>query len=98
VVGRAVAALSKMTGVSRARIGGMLEDARVGDWRADQFSRGAYSYIRAGAGDAVRGLARPVEGTLFFAGEATHPGMSGTVAGAIASGERVAKEVLRSVN
>jgi monoamine oxidase len=98
VVGRSVGALSKMTGVSRARIGRMLEDTRVGDWGADEFSRGAYSYVRAGAGDAVRGLARPVAGTLFFAGEATHPGMSRTVAGAIASGERAAKEVLRRID
>jgi uncharacterized protein with NAD-binding domain and iron-sulfur cluster len=40
-------------------------------------------------------LARPVSDTLFFAGEATHSeGQSGTVHGAIASGQRAAREAM----
>jgi hypothetical protein len=40
-------------------------------------------------------LARPVERTLFFAGEATHTdGQSGTVSDALASGYRAAEEVI----
>jgi monoamine oxidase len=35
-----------------------------------------------------------VEGTLFFAGEATDPDQTGTVAGAIASGQRAARELI----
>jgi monoamine oxidase len=68
------------------------------DWSADPFSRGAYSYPLPGGADAGRALARPVEGTLFFAGEHTTPSpANGTVHGAMASGLRAAEEVLRSV-
>jgi monoamine oxidase len=40
-----------------------------------------------------RALGRPVAGTLFFAGEATHAEQMGTVAGALASGHRAARQV-----
>jgi monoamine oxidase len=67
------------------------------DWSADAFSRGAYSYVPAGAMDAPRRLAELVEHTLFFAGEATDStGNWGTVHGAIGSGQRAAREVLRA--
>ena len=49
-----------------------------------------------GASRAVPALAEPIAGTLFFAGEATHDRLSGTVAGAIASGYRAADEVLQT--
>ena len=40
-------------------------------------------------------LARPIDNTLFFAGEATDvSGHNGTVHGAIASGNRAAAEIL----
>jgi monoamine oxidase len=66
------------------------------DWHADPFSRGAYSYVPAGALPARRKLAVPVADTLFFAGEATDlVGYGGTVHGAIASGRRAAQQILR---
>ena len=52
--------------------------------------REAYSYILVGGRGAVAELARPVEDTLYFAGEATQEGFSGTVASTIASGYRAA--------
>ena len=39
-----------------------------------------------------------LESTLFFAGEATHPLLTGTVAGAIASGNRAAAELLTALS
>jgi monoamine oxidase len=67
------------------------------DWDADPYARGAYSYVPAGAMDARAALAAPVEGTLFFAGEATDlQGHAATVHGAIASGRRAAAEILRT--
>jgi monoamine oxidase len=45
--------------------------------------------------DARRQLAVPVMDTLYFAGEATEQnGHSATVHGAIASGERAARQIL----
>ena len=53
----------------------------------------------AGALDAPDALAKPVAGTLFFAGEATDTtGRTGTVDGAIASGRRAARELLAARN
>ncbi len=66
------------------------------DWHADPFTRGAYSYVPADALPARRRLAEPVEGTLYFAGEATDLlGYGGTVHGAIASGLRAARQIIR---
>lgn len=64
------------------------------DWQSDPFSLGAYSYAAAGFSRAAATLARPLEATLFFAGEATDcAGRAGTVDGALASGARAASEV-----
>jgi monoamine oxidase len=65
------------------------------NWERDPFSRGAYSYAAVGGSGAARKLARPVEQTIFFAGEATDTdGHSGTVEGALATGSRAARGVL----
>lgn len=64
------------------------------DWSMDPYSRGAYSFATAGREDGPARLAEPVEETIFFAGEATADPLDlGTVHGAVASGERVAREV-----
>jgi monoamine oxidase len=73
------------------------EGALLHDWQADPFACGAYSYVVAGGGNARAQLARPLQGTLFFAGEAAETGgESGTVAGALESGKRAAEQVLAS--
>jgi monoamine oxidase len=72
-----------------------LAAAFVQDWQADRCSRGGYSYVLVGGMGARERLARPLEDTLFFAGEATDTDEAGTVAGALRSGERAAREVLK---
>jgi monoamine oxidase len=68
------------------------------DWQSDPFSRGAYSYVKVGGLDAGERLSKPLDGTLFFAGEATASGgEAGTVAGALQSGVRAAREVLAAL-
>lgn len=63
------------------------------DWRRDPFARGAYSYVAAGGDSARADLAAPLDGVLFFAGEATsNDGQGGTVNGALQTGERAADE------
>jgi monoamine oxidase len=65
------------------------------DWQHDPFARGAYSYVNAGGAGAREQLAAPLDNTLFFAGEATDfTGESGTVAAALSSGERAARQVI----
>lgn len=94
VVGRAVAALQTMFG-KRCHIERELEAAYYHDWQQDPFARGAYSYVTVGGGNARRQLAAPIADTLFFAGEATDTqGETATVAGALQSGARAARETL----
>jgi monoamine oxidase len=64
------------------------------DWTGDPYTRGAYSYALVGGALAGKRLMRPVEDTLFFAGEAIGEGDSGTVPAAIASGRRAARQIL----
>ncbi|MBB4257903.1 MULTISPECIES: NAD(P)/FAD-dependent oxidoreductase [unclassified Bradyrhizobium] len=66
-------------------------------WAHDPFARGSYSHALPGhAGDRAV-LAAPVDGRLFFAGEATSPTFFTTAHGARDSGERAAKEVLAAI-
>ena len=62
-------------------------------WAHDPFARGSYSHALPGhAGDRAI-LAAPVDGRIFFAGEATSPNFFTTAHGARDSGERAAGEV-----
>jgi monoamine oxidase len=66
-------------------------------WSHDPFARGSYSHALPGhAGDRAI-LAAPVDGRLFFAGEATSPNFFSTAHGARDSGERAAAEVVASL-
>jgi monoamine oxidase len=72
-----------------------LAAALVHDWRSDPYACGAYSYLRVGGEGARESLAEPLADTLFFAGEATDTGGEpGTVAGALQSGARAARQLL----
>ena len=94
----ALRALSGSLGISRQRIESRLKEAWMHDWDDDPLSRGAYSYARVGGSEAAQTLARPVQGTLFFAGEATdQEGRTGTVEGALATGLRAARQVAKAL-
>jgi monoamine oxidase len=89
---RALRSLAKLLPVTKATLKKRLVSSHTHDWGADPFARGAYSYARVEGDDAAGRLARPVESTLYFAGEAADPeGRNGTVHGAIATGRRVAR-------
>ena len=62
-------------------------------WAHDPFARGSYSHALPGHAGARAVLAAPVDGRLFFAGEATSPNFFSTAHGARDSGERAAREV-----
>lgn len=71
-----------------------LAQAYVQDWQQDPFARGGYSYVLVGGENARQELAAPVGDTLYFAGEATDIEEAGTVAGALRSGQRAARQLL----
>jgi monoamine oxidase len=78
----------------RVNVAAELQQSWLHDWQRDPFARGAYSYVVAGGGDARARLAEPLLQTLFFAGEATDDEEAATVAGALRSGERAAREII----
>jgi monoamine oxidase len=93
----ALNSLANALGLEPAKARSHLRDMYYHDWIGDPFSRGAYSYVAVGGLGAEESLAKPVEDTLFFAGEATvSDGHLGTVHGAIASGYRAALEALEA--
>ncbi|HEV2729927.1 MAG TPA: NAD(P)/FAD-dependent oxidoreductase, partial [Terriglobales bacterium] len=95
VIDKSLRSLSCLLKVSTSELERLFAQAYWHDWESDPFSRGAYSYVKAGGDGAQQALAAPVESTLFFAGEATDiSGHNGTVHGAIASGYRAAKQIL----
>lgn len=90
----AVESLATMFSAPPSRIRRQLVAAHYHDWVDDPFSRGAYSYARVGGDDMSARLARPVERTIWYAGEAADcPASTGTVHGAIASGRRAARQI-----
>ncbi|MEL7028320.1 MAG: FAD-dependent oxidoreductase [Pseudomonadota bacterium] len=67
------------------------------NWSRDPFSLGSYSYIAKGSRRRDhREIERPVDGRVFFAGEAAFPHRNSTVHAAHESGLRTADFVLES--
>jgi monoamine oxidase len=98
VAERALRALARVFRVDLHQLESLLEKVYWHDWEQDPFSRGAYSYVMVGGDSAQRDLGAPVDGTLFFAGEATDvTGHNGTVHGALASADRAVREILAAM-
>jgi monoamine oxidase len=98
IIERATAALARQFGFTRREASGCVQTAWLHNWIADPYARGAYSYMLVGGNEAPAKLARPLRRTLFFAGEASDSeGRTGTVHGAIATGRRAARQVLRAL-
>jgi len=94
VLDQAIASLARVFALSTEYIRDRLTASYFHDWQHDPFSRGAYGYVPVSGLDDQLTLSQPVDGTLFFAGEATSVGHIGTVHGAIISGQRAAREIL----
>jgi monoamine oxidase len=95
-ISAAIDSLATLVGMSAGAVKRRVVATYMHDWTNDPFARGAYSYVGVGGMRASAQLAKPVQGTLYFAGEhADHEGRNGTVHGAIASGWRAADEILK---
>lgn len=96
IVSAAIDSFATIVGLSARAIRRRVTAAFVHDWTNDPYSRGAYSYVGVDGDSAARAISRPVEGTLYFAGEhADREGRNGTVHGAIASGRAAAAALLQ---
>jgi monoamine oxidase len=73
--------------------------AAIKDWSKEEYIKGGYSYplVSASATDRTN-LSKPISNKIYFAGEATDiGGDAGTINGALASAERVTKEIIESI-
>jgi len=66
-------------------------------WAADRFARGAYSYALPGRADDRAILAAPVDGRLFFAGEACSRADFSTAHGAYLTGIAAAEQAIKAL-
>jgi monoamine oxidase len=74
-----------------------LKPLKESRWAHDPFARGSYSHALPGQAHQRAVLAAPIDGRLFFAGEATSANFFSTAHGAHDSGERAANEVLAAL-
>jgi monoamine oxidase len=92
VVHETLAALERaVPGISRDFAG----DAWLDDWSADPWSRGSYAAFLPGQTTRYSGVIARAEGGVHFAGEHTSVPYQGFLEGAVESGERCAREILR---
>jgi monoamine oxidase len=78
-------------GTSAAYTGRAYED----HWAADPWVHGAYSYYRVGQASTYGAIAARTEGRILFAGEHTSIANIGFLDGAVETGERSARRLLR---
>jgi monoamine oxidase len=71
-----------------------LKPELASSWMTDPFATGSYSHALPGKAQCRRVLAAPVDGRLFFAGEATSSNLYSTAHGAYLTGVRAAREIL----
>jgi monoamine oxidase len=71
-----------------------LKPIAVHRWRDDPFARGSYSYALPGKAACREALAAPVDGRLFFAGEACSLGDFSTAHGGWLTGTAAAEQAI----
>jgi monoamine oxidase len=93
-----IAAVARLFHTSRRTLDRRVRACHLHNWSRDPLTRGAYSYARVGGSDATKTLSRGIEGTIWLAGEAYDPeGRTGTVEGAIGSGQHAARRVRQTL-
>jgi len=87
-------ALSELTGLFGNAFAGRVKPIQIHPWGSDPFARGSYSYAVPGMADCRGNLASPVDGRLFFAGEACSRSDFSTAHGAFITGITAADQVI----
>ena len=79
-------ATSELVGQLGSDVASAIRPLRMTAWGQDRLIRGSYSYAKPGAAAMRARLAEPVDGRLFFAGEACSPERFTTAHGAYETG------------
>jgi monoamine oxidase len=88
-------AVEWLTGLFGSDIGKAVGKSHATQWNTSPFALGAFSAASVGGQPSRRILMEPFRDRVFFAGEAVHETLWGTVGGAWESGERAAIAALR---
>lgn len=87
-------AVSELVGLLGSDFARRVKPIVMHRWRADPFARGSYSYAKPGKADCRAALAAPVDGRLFFAGEAVSRTDFSTAHGAWFTGVAAADAII----
>jgi monoamine oxidase len=95
--GMAAFALDELAGIFGGDIRRRVEPLAASAWAKDPLARGSYSYALPGHAEDRAHLAAPVDGRLFFAGEACSPNDFSTAHGAYLTGRDAAGQMLAAL-
>jgi monoamine oxidase len=87
-------AVAELVSLLGSAFGRRVKPIHMHRWGADPFARGSYSYALPGMADCRAALAAPVDGRLFFAGEACSRGDFSTAQGGWITGISAAEQVI----
>jgi monoamine oxidase len=87
-------AVSELTGVLGNDFARRVKPIRMHRWGSDPFALGSYSFASPGCADGRARLAEPVDGRLFFAGEACSRHDFSTAHGGYLTGNAAAEQVI----
>jgi len=91
---KAIASLHYIFKLSPAEIESRIRHWHIADWTQDPYTHGAYGYTTVETTNALALVTKPVQDTLYFAGEALYEGPSmGTVEAALISGKETAEKI-----
>jgi monoamine oxidase len=90
-------ALDWLTGLYGADIRKAVKRTHATQWNKEPWALGAFSAASPGGQGARVALTEPMRDRVWFAGEAVHETLWGTVGGAWASGDRAAQQALRKL-
>ena len=79
----------------QGNVGTTFGDIFFTDWNSNPYTLGAYASHRPGEFPLNDNLARPIDGKIFFAGEAFAGTYGQTVDGAFSSGKKAAQEIVK---
>lgn len=91
-------ALDWISGIFGSRAKRAVSRMRATSWKKEPWVLGAFSSGPPGAQDARKALAEPLNDAVWFAGEAVHQNLWGTVGGAWQDGERAANAVIAELD
>lgn len=95
ILAEAIRSLAYIFKETEASVHEQLSAWRVANWNSNPYTLGAYTYTTVDAESYRKVLGKPVEDTLFFAGEAIYEGPArGTVEAALVSGRDAAEQMV----